>query len=582
MTPPIALTALLPEILLAAGACVVLLLGLTPGGRRLGPWVTLAVLVGAAVVVLTQRSLTAGGSGLVYGSLAYFVRIAALELGVLITLVNWSQAASHERGEFLSLLLLSLTGLLLVGAANDLVMLFLALELTSIPTYILIVMGRTGARGAEGGTKYFYLGALAAAIIAYGFSFLYGVAGTASLTGAVSGVSAALQQPGTPAYGLAMAGVVLTIGGLLFKLAAVPLHFYIADVYQGAPSPVAGLLGFVPKLAGLAALFRIVLLTGHWSAGVGPVFGLLWIVAVASMTVGNVLALRQVSIKRLLAYSGVAHAGYMLVGVLAGPLALSPESGASGLLGNGLASVLYYVVVYGIANLGAFAVLGMLRTRAGGEVETLRDVAGLLRREPAAALLLALAMFTLMGLPPTPGFWGKLGLFGSALAAARVTSVPEHGPWLIALVIVALLNSALAAAYYLRVIAAVLLYDNDRPAESAGGEAPQVGALLCGFLLVIFAFVPSGLLASGLSATAELSDAALAATPGPAADVAPPDHVVPHDSASDDPASVTEGEATGTDGEATGTDRPQASGPQALGRTDRRWPAVPVGGQSVG
>ena len=221
------------------------------------------------------------------------------------------------------------------------------------------------------------------------------------------------------------------------------------------------------------------------------------LVAALSMTVGNVLALRQSNIKRLLAYSGIAHAGYMLVGVLVGPL--------SGAGIDGLAAVLFYAVIYGIANLGAFAVLSILRLR-GRPCETVRDVAGLLREAPAAALLMALAMFTLMGLPPTPGFWGKLSLFGSGLSLAQTPLLDESlRTWTVTLVIIALLNSALAAAYYLRVIAAVLLYENDRPAEPAPREAQQMGAVLCGMLLLIFSFYPNVLLQAGRSGAPEES-----------------------------------------------------------------------------
>jgi NADH-quinone oxidoreductase subunit N len=190
----------------------------------------------------------------------------------------------------------------------------------------------------------------------------------------------------------------------------------------------------------------------------------------------------------------------MLVGVLAGPLA---GEDAFGSFGDGASGVLFYVVIYGIANLGAFAVLGLLRVR-GQPAETLRDVAGLLRRQPGLALLLVLAMFTLMSLPPTPGFWGKLGLFGSAVAAAQLGPAEVRG-WMIGLVIVGVLNSALAAAYYLRVIAAVLLYESDQSAHAATREAPHMGALLCGFLTLIFMFYPGALLAQGRAATSQLA-----------------------------------------------------------------------------
>jgi len=509
---PISLTTVLPELLLVAVGCLVLLLGQTgERWRRLMPWASLLGLVTALLLVLFQARWPEQwgmprlvGSGLAYASLAFFVRVSALELGIVLVLVNWSQARREERGEFLSMLIFSVTGLLLVGSADNLLILFLALELVSVPTYVMVVLGRAHPGALEAGTKYFFLGALAAAIMAYGFSFLYGVSGTAQLSDMSTRLPACLQQARTLACGLATAGLVLSLGGLLFKIAAVPLHFYVADVYQGAASPVAGLLGFVPKLAGLVAIIKIILLTGLWAAGNAAAFWLLWLVAVASMCVGNVLALRQTNIKRLLAYSGVAHAGYMLVGVLAGPLAgASGGESRFGLMGDGVAAALYYVVVYGIANLGAFAVLGLLHVR-GQPAETLRDVAGLLQRQPGLALLLALAMFTLMGLPPTPGFWGKLGLFGSALAASRAVA-DESQTWLVALVIIAVLNSALAAAYYLRVIAAVLIYENPQPAAALRREAPQIGALLCGFLLLIFMFFPGGLMTAGKEATRELS-----------------------------------------------------------------------------
>lgn len=518
-TPPISILALLPELVVLIGGCLVLLIGQSERQRpqRALPWAALASLVAALVATLLISSGRAGwlaganlaGSGLVIGSLVPFVRISTLEVGILLTLVNWTGGRAKERGEFLAMMLFSLTGLLLVASSDNLLMLFLALELVSIPTYVMVILSRSNPKALEAGTKYFYLGALAAGILAYGLSFLFGVAGTASISGAIEPILAALGDPTSLAGGLAVVGLVLTIAGLFFKIAAVPLHFYVADVYQGASSPVAGLLGFVPKLAGIVALFKVVQLTGVWEDPRGPVFWLFWLIAVLSMTVGNILALRQTNIKRMLAYSGVAHGGYMLVGLLAGPNAghaLDVHSVA--MFGDGTAATLYYVVIYAIANLGAFAVLGLLRTR-GQPCETLRDVAGLLRREPALALLLALAMLTLMGLPPTPGFWGKLALFSSALTAS--TAAPAgYGGWVVGLVVVAVLNSALAAAYYLRVVAAALLYESDQPATSTQREGESIGALLCGFLVLIFAVYPTVLFTPSQAATADLREPSVA------------------------------------------------------------------------
>lgn len=476
-----------PELTLIAAAIAVLLMGLSDrvAVRRAIPVVALAAMIIPMGLLVRAEPTGEINGGMALGSMVLFVRKIALTLGMLLTLVNWSQPREEERGEYFGMMLLSLSGLMLTALADNLVMMFLALELVSIPTYVLVTLSRRNTAAVEAGTKYFYLGAMAAAVTAFGFSYLYGASGTASM--GIGTIGEVLRFPGGIAGSAAAIGVVLSLAGLCFKIAAVPLHFYIADVYQGAAGPVAGFLGFVPKLAGFVAIGKVLAMT-DWPFGVvqGPLFWTLWIVAGLSMTVGNVLALMQTNIKRMLAYSGVAHSGYMLVGLLAGP------RGGDGMLGDGAAAVMYYMSIYGIANLTAFAVLSILRS---GErpAESLRDVTGLLRRHPSLAMLVALAMFTLMGLPPTAGFWGKMSLFGSALSASRGT--PEQS-WMIALVVLGVVNSAIAAAYYLRVIAACLLYENDQPAEAMPREWPRTGAVLCGFLLLIFSFVP-GLLMRG-------------------------------------------------------------------------------------
>ena len=505
IVPAIRFSDLLPEIVLATAGCAVLIAAQAgrESIRRLTPWICLAAMV-IGILIIRGGALfgsafaVEGGmrGGFQFDGLADFVRISTLTMGVLLTLVVWSQPQDDERGEFFSMLLLSLTGLMLMGASANLFNLFLALELVSIPTYIMVALSQRDRRALEAGTKYFYLGAMSAAITAYGFTFLYGVAGTATIDSeSIGRIAAALKSTGTLEQALAIIGVTVSFAGLLFKIAAVPLHFYVADVYQGAASTVAGLLGFVPKLAGFVAIFRVLQLSG-WQL-VSPLPGgllwVVWIVAALSMTVGNVLALRQISIKRMLAYSGVAHSGYMLVGLMAAP--------GGTVLSDGPAAVLYYMLVYGIANLGAFTILALLEHR-GRPCETVRDVAGLLRRSPGMAVLMALAMFTLMGMPPTPGFWGKLALFGGALSASEMAN--QYQPWIVALVIIAVVNTAIGAAYYLRVIAAVLLYENDDAAEPAPREAQQMGAMLCGFLTIIFAILPGPVFTQGQAASATL------------------------------------------------------------------------------
>lgn len=525
---PVSLWTVLPEALLLLSGCAVLLLGLA-GDRRLRdsvPWVTLLTLALAAVLLKVQEfnpgdAQSLVGGGLVFDRLAGYVRISALILGILLVLASWTAPTESERGEFFSMMLFSICGLMFVGSSNDLVILFLALELLSIPSYVLVTLSRVNRLALEAGTKYFYLGAMAAAVTAYGFSFLYGAAGTSQMVsvtgvpGTVDGVARlgqALADTGSLRQSIAVLGLVFSIGGLLFKIAAVPLHFYIADVYQGAANAVAGFLGFVPKLAGMVALAKVLQFTG-WQTIEGGTFWLLWIVAALSMTVGNTLALMQTSIKRMLAYSGIAHSGYMLVGLLAGPL------GGAGFIGDGVAAVLFYAVIYGIANLAAFALLGLLNM-AGRPAETVRDVAGLLGRHPAPALLLALAMLTLMGLPPTPGFWGKLALFGSALGLSQSPLLAETAQqkWVVTLVIIAMINTAIGAAYYLRVIAAVLLYENDEPAEPAPREAQTMSTMLCGILMLVFTFFPNLLMQAGRIATDSLREGGIDLTPRRTAD----------------------------------------------------------------
>lgn len=487
---------LLPEIILICAGCIVLLAGLADREslRRLsGPLALIAVVAAMTVRYLVAPTDAPIGGGLAAASLAEYVRSAALIFGVLAIVTHWSQAHRDERGEFFAMLLFSLAGLMLTGLSSDLVMLFVAIELVSIPSYVLVTLSHRGPAALEAGTKYFYLGALAAAVTAYGLAFLYGAGGTAAIDPGGSVVGLLLAEPAQPGHAIAAIGMVLAIGGLCFKIAAVPLHFYVADVYAGAAGPVAGFLGFVPKLAGFVAIIKLLQMSSWF--GQGPLFWLMWVVAALSMTVGNLLALQQTSIRRMLAYSGVAHAGYMLVGLIAWPVV------DVGVLGDGPAAVLYYIFIYGIANLTAFAVLSLLH-REGQPCETLRDVAGILRRHPGLAVLLSLAMFTLMGLPPTAGFWGKLALFGSALSTSTTAA---HGSWITALVVVGVVNSAIGAAYYLRVVAACLLYENDRPADVLPREVVRFGAALSGALIVIFSLQPNLLLNASSRGAAEIA-----------------------------------------------------------------------------
>jgi NADH-quinone oxidoreductase subunit N len=405
-----------------------------------------------------------------------------------------------NRAEFYAFFLFSLTGLMLTASADDLIWLFLALELTSLPTYIMVAISTSRNQSREAGVKYFFLGALGAAVFLYGFAMLYGGTGTTKLNVmadvfATQGINA-----------IAMVGILLSIIGLAFKIAAVPMHFYTPDVYQGAASPVSAFLAFVPKTAGMLAILLLVSTFG-WNYQVetthalarGPIMPelggtalpepvrlLLWVMAALTMTVGNVLAVLQSSVKRMLAYSSIAHSGYMLVGVIAGP-------GDGSFAQNGISAVLFYLLSYGVMNVGAFAALASLERkpkRAGeepSELDHIDDIRGLCKTNPVAGWTMVLSALSLLGLPPLLGFFGKLPLFTSAIHAGEVV-----------LAIVLGINSAIAAFYYLRLAFLPLTEAPDVTVEPVQ-ETPMVARRLAGLVsaggVVVLSLVASGLMA---------------------------------------------------------------------------------------
>jgi NADH-quinone oxidoreductase subunit N len=480
--------ALLPEWLLLVGAGAVMMVGIGRGpgaGRFAGP---LAVLV--LVLALTGTWLIgpyAGQElpGLLLTPFVHYVRLAALAVGTLILLCNLHLPAAEERGEFFAMILFSLLGLLLTSAANDLLVLFFAIELVSVPTYVLVSLSREDARASEAGVKYFFLGAAAAALMVYGFSFLYGaLGGHLQLMTTESGEglsSAAAAVPVTQTY--VVIGLLLSFAGIFFKLAAVPFHVYAPDVYEGAASPVTGLLGFLPKFAGLVAAVKL-LAVFDWQMA-PQVRWMLWIVSALTMTVGNTLALWQTNVKRMLAYSSIAHSGYLLIGLLVGP-ALGASLIEQGPLRDGVAAMLFYVVVYGAMNLGAFAVLAALTTTDGRPVEELADLEGLSIRRPGLALALAICCFSLMGFPPTAGLLAKVYIFSSAFSLGD--RHPFGGP-LVVLAVIGVINSAIGAAYYLRIVAACYLKPARADTVRSGGAALTWGIALCSLgMLVAFAW----------------------------------------------------------------------------------------------
>jgi NADH-quinone oxidoreductase subunit N len=493
------LSVLWPEILLIAVGSFLLLLGVvqSTSARRLAAVLALASLAFVFVAFLTQTpsrgpSFDQWNTVFVY-TFQEYVKLIAAGIGILLVLLAWptnpdgtgnpSIQYGHETGEFFGLMLLSLAGIMVVASANDIIVLFLGIELASMPTYIMVSISRPLPVAQEAGVKYFFLGAMAAAIMLFGFSYLYGVTGETKLTEIAKVIH--LTGPGREWQILA---VVLLLAGFGFKIAAVPLHAYAGDVYQGAATPVTAFLAFVPKTSGFIAILKVLYYVSqegaaHWAVP-DSIAKLLWILAVLTMFVGNVLGLLQHNVKRVLAYSSIAHSGYMLAAITALVSTDNPTVQAAALGG-----VMFYLAAYGIMNSGAFGVLMMLPSRdtsfaghleptspgtpmvataTGTSAETFDDIAGQGRKYPTLGLAMAICCWSLTGLPLTVGFFGKFYLIKPILAAGDAN--PEIWNRMFWLVVLLLINAAISAAYYLRIVAAMFL----RPEPAA---LPMSGAI---------------------------------------------------------------------------------------------------------
>ncbi len=484
---------LAPEIILMLGATILFLLGAFRAGR--GQLVaTLIAYAGAAVALACYGSpwnaeSTLSGP-LVIDPMSLGLRWIALLAGVVFTLAG-SRRDVELAAEFQGTLMLVICGLMLASSANELVLLFLGLELISVPTYVLLFLGRRDRASAEATMKYFYLSLLASALLLYGFAFLYGIAGTTVIVGSgeIRGIREAfLSQASTGAsnslFSLAPIALVLITAGFGFKLAAAPFQFYAPDVYQGTTNANAGVLAVIPKLAGVAGFLRLALLVipGTEVAEKAFAWQLPLVLAVLTMTIGNVCALWQKDIRRLLAYSSIAHGGYLLIGLA---VAAANMSSGSHQAAGGAGAMLFYVLVYALATMGSFCTLAYLGS-ARRELSGVEELSGLARNQPLAAAALAIFMFSLTGIPPLAGFWGKLTLFGSAiqLSAANQTSNSSLSLWFVGLAVVAALNAAIGAAYYLRIIGVMYFQSPATPAPASGGRLALVGGVLCALLVI--------------------------------------------------------------------------------------------------
>lgn len=464
-----------PIVLPALFGLVTLLLDLfLPKGKSKGP-LAITAAAGAVVTAIVTLVVWRGEAELVQvaGTLTLSSFTAALSLSILLATAVISFAGMHHaegepgvatqsHGEFYALMLFATSGMLGLVAANDLVTLFVALETLSIAVYAMTGMDRRRSRSAEGAMKYFVLGAFSSGFLLYGMSLLYGATGTMRLSDmAVLALDARHAN-------LAATGGMLVLVGLLFKVGAVPFHSWTPDAYEGAPAAVTGFMSVGVKVAAFGAALRVVTTLGDAGALAGGAWAL-WLVAALTVIVGNAGALTQRNPRRLLAYSAIAHSGYVLVGVLAVARAFDPDHPLAGptmldVAKDATSGVIFYLLSYAVANLAAFAVLCHLE-RKGEEVDDIADLAGLAKVQPGAALAMTLAMISLAGVPATAGFLGKFWVFRAGIAAGDL-----------GLVILALATSALSLYYYLQVV--VVMYMREPGEAIAQGEPGATRSLV--------------------------------------------------------------------------------------------------------
>jgi NADH-quinone oxidoreductase subunit N len=467
---------LLPELVLTAGALLVLVADvLLPRGSRGLVWLTVGVL-GATLVSLlpfSQAQVEVSSSLIAVDGFAFFFKLLFLISAIFTVLmsVRYLEIEGASPGEYYFLILCSTLGMSIMAGGIDLIASFIGLETMAVSFYILAGFIKPNQRSNEAAVKYFLLGAFSLGILLYGMSLLYGLSGTTNMRVMASAFVGQQQDP------LLILAVILVIAGMGFKIAAVPFHAWAPDVYEGAPTPVTAFLSVGSKAASFAMLLRICLealpaMSVDWRL-------LLEVLAIVTMTVGNLAALTQSNLKRMLAYSSIAHAGYLLIGLVAG----TPR---------GVAAMMIYLFVYAFMQLGAFAVIVMMRRRdlVGDD---LKDFSGLCFRQPFAAFAMLIFMLSLGGIPPTAGFMGKLWLFGAAIESGYV--------WL---AVIGVLNSAVSLYYYVRVV--VFMYLRK---DTTGSEPTMSPALAATIGVAVVATILLGVYPRGAFELAEASAQAI-------------------------------------------------------------------------
>jgi NADH-quinone oxidoreductase subunit N len=475
------LMAALPELFLAAAGLCLLMVGVFLGERAFRPvtWLSFAAL---AVTFLLVVVVVGGEYGDGYVAFSGMFRVDAFgvfmkglvlvgSMTALVLSVDYFEREGVARFEFPVLVLFATVGMLVMVSANDLMSLYVGLELQSLSLYVVAAIRRDNIKSTEAGLKYFVLGALSSGMLLYGASLIYGFAGTTSFDG-IAQTFAAQREP---AVGVIF-GLVFVISGLAFKVAAVPFHMWTPDVYEGAPTPVTAFFAAAPKVAAISLFIRVL---------IGPFGDLLvqwqqviWWISVASMLLGSLAAIWQTSIKRLMAYSSIGHMGYALIGLTTGT-----EAGITG--------IVVYMAIYVVMSLGTFGCIIAMRER-GVAVEKIEDLSGLAQTRPGMALALAVFMFSMAGIPPLAGFFGKLYVFLAAINAE-----------LYVLAVIGVLTSVIGAYYYLRVVK-VMYFDQPTTAIDPMSRGVAVVTGLSTVLTLLFFVVPAPVISWAAVAAAAL------------------------------------------------------------------------------
>ena len=455
----------LPEMLLAVAAMALLILGAWrgEGSTRLVSWLAVAALIIVlGVVLLGGPERRVGFYGMfVTDAFALFMKSLVL-IGSAVTILmgmRYNEEQGIGRFEFPVLVMLATTGMMVMISANDLITLYVGLELQNLALYVVASFDRDSPRSSEAGLKYFVLGGLSSGMLLYGVSLVYGFAGTTGFADL-----ARLLAGSAPVSSGLVVGLVFIIAGLAFKTSAVPFHMWTPDVYEGAPTPVSAFFAVAPKLAALALFIRVMI--APFGAMIGEWRQVIVFLSIASMVLGSFAAIAQPNIKRLMAYSSIGHVGYSLIGLAAGTAA-------------GIRGVLVYLAIYLFMNVGAWAVILCMR-RQGRMLEQIADLSGLSRTNPALALALAIFMFSLAGVPPAAGFFAKLYVFLAAIDAK-----------LTGLAVIGVVTSVVGAFYYLRIVK-VMYFDEPVAAFDTPIAGELKGVLVVTALVTLFFFLLPG------------------------------------------------------------------------------------------